>query len=88
MGPPSAVATPDALHRELARERAQSARRVNLLRFSGVSAFFLLFLVLGGLLKHPAWTGNLHYFAVYWFDVRQLRHLVRASVERERSPRP
>ncbi len=66
MAPPPAVATPDALHREFARERAQSARRVNLLRFAGVSAFFLLFLVLGGLLKHPAWTGNFEYFAAYW----------------------
>lgn len=64
MGPPLAVATPDALHREFARERTRSARRVNLLRFAG-----------GAFLDKP-------------FDVRHLRSLVRASVERERSPQP
>src|SRR5262249_23318891 len=32
----------------------------------GVSAFFALFLILGGLFRLPAWTGNLHIFAVYW----------------------
>ena len=57
---------PDALHRELTSERIQSARRMNLLRFLGVSAFFALFLVLGGILGLPAWTGNLDLFAVYW----------------------
>ena len=59
-------APPDALHRELTQERIQSARRMNLLRFVGVSAFFALFLVLGGVLRLPAWTGNLHLFTVYW----------------------
>lgn len=54
------------LHRELTQERIQGARRINLLRFCGVSAFFVLFLVLGGLLRLPAWTGNLDLFAVYW----------------------
>ena len=38
---------PDALHRELTQERIQSARRINLVRFWGVSAFFALF-ALGG----------------------------------------
>src|SRR5712692_3835617 len=57
---------PDALHRELTQERIQSARRINLVRFWGVSAFFALFLFLGGVLELPAWTGNLHIFAVYW----------------------
>lgn len=57
---------PDALSRALARERVQSARRVNLLRFWGVSAFFALFLVLGPVLRVPGWSGNLHLFAVYW----------------------
>src|SRR5262245_36036401 len=61
-----AAASPDALSRELARERIQSAHRINLLRFWGVSAFFALFLLLGGLLRLPAWTGNLGLFAVYW----------------------
>ncbi len=62
----SAAASPDALSRELARERIQSAHRINLLRFWGVSAFFALFLLLGGLLRLPAWTGNLRLFAAYW----------------------
>ncbi|PYM92899.1 MAG: hypothetical protein DME08_20065 [Candidatus Rokuibacteriota bacterium] len=31
-----------------------------------MSAFFALFLVLGGLLRLPAWTGNLDLFAIYW----------------------
>src|SRR5262245_56959358 len=61
-----ASASPDALSRELARERIQSAHRINLVRFWGVSAFFALFLLLGGLLQLPAWTGNLGLFAVYW----------------------
>src|SRR5207245_1481083 len=59
-------AVPDALHRELTHERIQSARRINLVRLWGVSAFFALFLVLGGLLRLPAWTGNLDLFAIYW----------------------
>jgi signal transduction histidine kinase len=57
---------PEALSRELARERIQSARRVNLLRLFGVSAFFALFLLLGGILRLPAWTGNFGLFAAYW----------------------
>lgn len=67
MGEPgSAPVAPDALHRELARERIQSAHRINLVRLWGVSAFFALFLVLGGLLRLRAWTGNLDLFAIYW----------------------
>lgn len=62
----STAVSPAALHRELARERIQSARRINLLRLCGVSAFFALFLVLGGILRLPAWTGNLDLFAGYW----------------------
>ncbi len=64
--PEEVPAAPDALSRELARERIQSVRRVNLLRFWGVSAFFALFLLLGGVLRLPAWTGNLGFFAAYW----------------------
>ena len=56
----------DSLQRELARERLKNARRSNTVRFWGVSAFFLLFLVLGGLLRMPAWSGNLLLFALYW----------------------
>ncbi len=55
-----------ALHDELAHERVRGMHRINLLRLWGVSAFFALFLVLGGLLQLPAWTGNLELFAVYW----------------------
>jgi len=62
----SQPAVPDALHRELTHERIQSAHRINLVRLWGVSAFFALFLVLGGLLRLPAWTGNLDLFAIYW----------------------
>ncbi len=57
---------PDALHRELARERLRNAHRTNLLRFWSVSAFFVLFLILGGLLHLPAWSGNLGLVAIYW----------------------
>src|SRR5262249_36593451 len=66
MMPTGTAVSPDALSRELARERIQGAHRINLLRFWGVSAFFALFLLLGGLLRLPAWTGNLGLFAVYW----------------------
>src|SRR5262245_53615658 len=62
----SATDSPDALSRELARERIQSAHRINLLRFWGVSLFFALFLLLGGVLRLRAWTGNLRLFAAYW----------------------
>jgi len=55
-----------ALHTELAHERVRGMHRINVLRLWGVSAFFALFLVLGGLLRLPAWTGNLGLFAVYW----------------------
>src|SRR5437867_8308916 len=61
-----AVEAPRALHPELADERVRSVRKINLVRLCGVSAFFLLFLVLGGLMRMPAWTGNLELFAVYW----------------------
>lgn len=56
----------DSLQRELVRERLKNPRRSNTVRFWGVSAFFLLFLVLGGLLRMPAWSGNLWLFALYW----------------------
>jgi signal transduction histidine kinase len=65
-GEATAAATPEVLHRELARERIQCAHRINLLRLWSVSTFFVLFLVLGGLLRLPAWQGNLGLFGVYW----------------------
>ena len=57
---------PNPLHLELTKERIRSAHRVNLVRVWGVSGFFALFLLLGGLLRLPAWTGNLHLFTIYW----------------------
>jgi signal transduction histidine kinase/ActR/RegA family two-component response regulator len=63
-GPPEAGTA--ALDRELTQERVRGARTIGLLRLAGVSALFLLFLVLGGLLRRPAWTGNLALLAVYW----------------------
>ncbi len=60
------VLRPAGLDCELARERIRSARSINLLRLCGVSAFFLLFLALGGVLRLPAWTGNLTLFSAYW----------------------
>jgi signal transduction histidine kinase len=62
----STPGTPDSLHRELTRERLKNARRTAAVRFWGVSAFFLLFLILGGLMRLPAWSGNLPLFTVYW----------------------
>ena len=59
-------APPDSLQRELDRERLKNARRTNAVRFWGVSGFFLLFLVFGGLLRLPAWSGNLGLFTLYW----------------------
>lgn len=50
----------------MARERLKNARRTNAVRFWGVSAFFLLFLVLGGRLRLPEWSGNLGLFTLYW----------------------
>ena len=61
-----ALTASDVLHRELAIERIRLAHGINLVRFWGVSAFFVLFLVLGGLLRVPAWQGNLELFAIYW----------------------
>src|SRR5262249_4719572 len=73
--------SPDALSRELARERIQSAQRINLLRFWDDSAFFALFLLLGGLLRLPGWTGNLGLFAAYWVVTLVLFLAARRSVE-------
>src|SRR6266852_123352 len=64
---PSPVGSdPAAGHHELAKECIRNADRINLLRLWGVSVFFLLFLVLGGFLRLPAWRGNLGLFAIYW----------------------
>jgi signal transduction histidine kinase len=55
-----------ALVRALAEERLVNARRINLIRFWGVTFFFALFVFLGGLLGLHTWQGNLQYFAPYW----------------------
>ncbi|HEY4119620.1 MAG TPA: ATP-binding protein [Byssovorax sp.] len=49
-----------------ARERVASGRRINSVRFAGVTLFFALHAALGGALGMPAWRGNLGFFAVYW----------------------
>ena len=55
-----------SLHREVSRERLKNARRINSVRLWGVSAFFVLFLGLGGVLHLPEWSGNLPLFTLYW----------------------
>jgi len=55
-----------SIHREVSRERLKNARRINGVRLWGVSAFFVLFLVLGGVLHLPEWSGNLLLFTLYW----------------------
>jgi signal transduction histidine kinase len=56
----------DPLERALAAERLRNARRINLIRFVGVTFFFLLFVLLGLVLDQRSWQGNLHIFAPYW----------------------
>ncbi len=65
MPAPDVALDPAALD-ALARERLASVRRLHAVRFGGVSAFFALYLVLGGALGMRAWQGNLRLFAVYW----------------------
>src|SRR5688500_9052430 len=59
-------AAPDLLQREFLAERIQSSRRIDLVRFIGISAFFALFVVLGGILEHPAWIGSLERRVMYF----------------------
>ena len=56
----------DPLERALGAERLRNARRINLIRFLGVTFFFTLFVVLGLVLDRRTWQGNLHFFAPYW----------------------
>jgi signal transduction histidine kinase len=66
-GSPDATSvTSAALVRALGEERLINARRINLLRFSGITFFFALFVLLGWVLRLPTWQGNLRYFAPYW----------------------
>jgi signal transduction histidine kinase len=54
------------LDRALQSERLRNARRINLIRFIGVTFFFLLFVTLALVLQRRTWQGNLHFFAPYW----------------------
>ena len=47
-------------------ERARTIRLLNRLRFSGVSAFFVLFVILGGIWRQAAWSAPLPVFTLYW----------------------
>jgi signal transduction histidine kinase len=56
----------DVLEAALDGERLRNARRINLMRFVGVSCFFALFVFLALVLDLKTWQGNLHFFAPYW----------------------
>jgi adenylate cyclase len=63
--PPDLVG--DAFEHALAEERLRAARVFNLLRFVGFSAFFILVLFLGVVLRRRGWTQNdWRLFAAYW----------------------
>jgi signal transduction histidine kinase len=62
----STTVTNAAVVRALDDERLVNARRMNLIRFWGVTFFFALFFVLGWVLGMRTWQGNLRYFAPYW----------------------
>jgi len=65
LGDPGAV----AFERALAEERRLNVRRLGLLRFVAVSAFFALFLLLGGALRIAYWQAPIPVFAGYWVVV-------------------
>ncbi|HET6283958.1 MAG TPA: HAMP domain-containing sensor histidine kinase [Polyangia bacterium] len=56
----------DSLVRALSHERLANARRINLLRFIGVTFLFALFGTLGVILGKRSWQGNLSVLAPYW----------------------
>jgi signal transduction histidine kinase len=62
----SAPSMTDVLAAALDGERLRNARRINLIRFVGVSCFFALFVLLALVLELKTWQGNLHFFAPYW----------------------
>ena len=64
--PPSSPLAAGIFDRAWATEKILTARRLNLIRFGGVSIFFALHLVLGVLIDPRAWGGNLGAFACYW----------------------
>jgi PAS domain S-box-containing protein len=57
---------PRVVVRAVEAERLSQARRVNTLRFVGVSAFFALQLVFERLLDDPVWKRDLDLFGAYW----------------------
>jgi adenylate cyclase len=65
LGDPGAV----AFERALTEERRLNVRRLGLLRFMAVSAFFALFLLLGGALRIEYWQAPIPVFAGYWVVV-------------------
>lgn len=50
----------------MAAETLRNARLLNRVRLAALSAFFLLHLVLGGLLQQPEWRAALNGLALYW----------------------
>lgn len=50
----------------MSTETLRNARLINRVRLAALSAFLLLHLVLGGLLKQPAWHAALGGLALYW----------------------
>ena len=74
-----ALADAEAFVHALAAERRLNAQRLALLRFAGVSGFFLLFLFLGVVLRIEYWTSTARLFSVYWLMVGALVWLGRRS---------
>jgi signal transduction histidine kinase len=62
----SAALQTEELAQILGEERLQNARRINRVRFAGVTFFFALFLVLSEVLGDRTWQGNIKPFTVYW----------------------
>lgn len=56
----------DAFDDAMAAETLRNARLLNRVRLASLSAFLLLHLVLGGMLRQPAWLSALNGLALYW----------------------
>lgn len=63
---PPAEAVERSVARAVIAEQLTSARRVNLIRFLGVTLFAAIFLVVGGALGLRDWQGNVFHFLPYW----------------------
>jgi adenylate cyclase len=55
-----------AVERALGQERLRTSRLFALFRFAGVSAYFLLSLVMGFVLGRPDWRTDWRLFGTYW----------------------